>query len=159
MHKRKHDDRSVNASKEDNVKASEKSSSIKNQKLKCKHGNVPGTAKHSNDDMSLNASEGDTTQAFERRFGWDETENTWEPQQNLFYATDLVEDFIFSRLPNRATINETINTRSGGIYHRTTNNSRTIDATTMVDKGTIDRAANAKLQIHGPDQMVQPVRL
>jgi hypothetical protein len=26
-------------------------------------------------------------------FGWDETDNTWEPHQNLVYAADLVEDF------------------------------------------------------------------
>ncbi|KAK2366889.1 chromo domain-containing protein LHP1 [Trifolium repens] len=26
-------------------------------------------------------------------FGWDEKDNTWEPLQNLVYATDLVDDF------------------------------------------------------------------
>ncbi|KAK2420934.1 chromo domain-containing protein LHP1 [Trifolium repens] len=69
MHKCKDDDRSVNASKKDNVKAFEKSSSAKNRKLKYKHGDgsSPETAKHTNDDMSVNASKGANAQDFERR--------------------------------------------------------------------------------------------
>ncbi|PNY16627.1 chromo domain-containing protein LHP1-like [Trifolium pratense] len=64
MLKRKHDDRSANASEEDTMKASEKSSSASssanNRKLKCKHGegSSPGTANHANDDNA---------QAFPRR--------------------------------------------------------------------------------------------
>ncbi|GAU29207.1 hypothetical protein TSUD_361970 [Trifolium subterraneum] len=71
MLKRKHDDRSVNALEEDTMKASEKRSSAKNQKLKCKHGDGSslGITKRVIDDRSANALEGDTTHALESRLG------------------------------------------------------------------------------------------
>ncbi|CAJ2666559.1 unnamed protein product [Trifolium pratense] len=49
--------------------------------------------KRKHDDRSVNASIEDIVKASEKRFGWDETDSTWEPRENLICAADLVEDF------------------------------------------------------------------